>query len=274
VAAAVVFALMSVVAKWAVSAVPGPQIAFIRFLIGLAAVAVASTRVKLRAENKTGLFLRGLFGGTAVYLFFLSIEHLPVGIAVLLNNTAPIFTAIWATVFLRERPGLATLGALAVATTGVVLVLDGTVPAGGFALGRWEIVGLGSAVLSGAAVATIREVRKTDGPWEILGAFCLMGAIVTGIPTLHHWVAPTPTQWGALALVGLLSIGGQLLMTYALRYVRATVGSVIAPLNPVTAIALGWLLFGDSLAVVAIAGVVMTLAGVTWGAYIAAQETS
>jgi drug/metabolite transporter (DMT)-like permease len=195
-----------------------------------------------------------------------------VGIATLLNNTAPIFTAIWATLFLRERPGHFTLGALAITTAGVALVLDGTAPPGRFGLGPWELVGLGSAVLSGAAVAAVREVRKTDGPLEILAAFCVMGAIVTGIPTLRHWVSPTLLEWGALLLVGLLSIGGQLLMTYALRYVRAAEASVIAPLNPVTAIALGWLLFGDTLGPLAIAGVVLTLAGVTWGAYIASKE--
>jgi drug/metabolite transporter (DMT)-like permease len=269
---AVLFALMAVVAKRAAFAIPGPEVAFVRFAIGLLAVAVAASRVRLRAENKIGLLLRGLFGGSAVLLFFLSIEHLQVGIATLLNNTAPVFTAIWATVFLRERPGLLTLGALLLTTLGVVLVLDGTAPPGTFALGPWHLVGLASAVLSGAAVATIREVRKTDGPWEILAAFCVMGMIVTAVPTLGHWVAPSPAEWGALLLVGVLSVGAQLLMTYALRYVRAAVASVIGQLNPVTAIALGWLLFGDSLAAVAVAGVVLTLSGVAWGAYIASQD--
>jgi drug/metabolite transporter (DMT)-like permease len=272
VVAAVFFALMAVVAKRAASAVPGPQVAFVRFAIGLLAVAIASTRVRLHAENRIGLLLRGLFGGSAVFLYFLAIEHLPVGIATLLNNTAPVFTAIWATVFLRERPGFVTLGALVLTTAGVVLVLDGTAPPGAFGLGPWHLVGIASAVLSGAAVATVREVRKTDGPWEILAAFCGMGLIVTGVPTVGGWVAPTAIEWGALVLVGLLSIGGQLLMTYALRYVRAAVASVIAQLTPVTAIGLGWVLYGDSLAAVAIAGVVLTLVGVGWGAYIASRE--
>ena len=56
------------------------------------------------------------------------------------------------------------------------LVIAGTAPPGSLALGPWQLVGLLSAVLSGAAVATIRQVRKTDGSWEVFTAFCVAGA--------------------------------------------------------------------------------------------------
>ena len=96
------FALMAVIAKAAAARLPGPQIAFVRFLLGLVACAVISLRRPLRARNKRGLFLRGLFGGAAVFCYFLTIEHLPVGIATLMNYTAPVFTAFWAALFLRR----------------------------------------------------------------------------------------------------------------------------------------------------------------------------
>ena len=43
----------------------------------------------MRANNKLGLLLRGAYGGAAVLFYFLGIAHLPVGIATLLNYTAP-----------------------------------------------------------------------------------------------------------------------------------------------------------------------------------------
>ena len=272
--AALVFAAMALATKLAAARLPGPEIAFIRFLIGLAACALAATRFRLRARNKLGLFMRGAYGGAAVLFYFIGIAHLPVGIATLLNYTAPVFTAIYAAAFLGEAITRATLGALGLTSVGVVMVMLGTAPAGSLMLGRWQLVGVLSAMLSGAAVATIREVRKTDGSWEIFAAFCLAGAVISAGPALAAWVAPRPVEWLILAAVGVTSVVGQLLMTHALRYVRAAVGGIIAQLTPVTSLALGWVLFDDRIGGLALAGAALTLAGVSVGAYLAAGRES
>ena len=128
--------------------------------------------------------MRGAYGGAAVLLYFLAIAHLPVGIATLLNYTAPVVTALYAAAYLGEAITRATLGALGLTSIGVVLVMLGTAPAGSLGLstlGRWQLVGVLSAMLSGAAVATIREVRKTDGSWEIFAAFCLASSAASSI---------------------------------------------------------------------------------------------
>ena len=267
--AALVFAAMALATKVAAARLPGPQIAFVRFLIGLGACAIARTRVRMQARNKVGLLMRGAFGGAAVLCFFLGIAHLPVGIATLLNYTAPVFTAVYAALFLGEAITPTTLGALGLTTVGVVMVMLGTAPAGSFVLGRWQLVGVLSAMLSGAAVATIREVRKTDGSWEIFTAFCVAGAAICAIPAVRGWVAPTRFEWLILLVVGLTSVVGQLLMTHALRYVRAAVGGIIAQLTSVTSLAFGWGVFGDRIGGLALAGAVLTLAGVSVGAYLA-----
>ena len=269
VAAALVFAAMALATKLAAARLPGPQIAFVRFLIGLGACAAARTRVRMRANNKVGLVMRGAYGGAAVLFYFIGIAHLPVGIATLLNYTAPVFTAIYAALFLGESITRATLGALGLTSVGVVMVMQGTAPAGSLAFGPWQLVGVLSAMLSGAAVATIREVRKTDGSWEIFTAFCVAGAAISAGPALHGWVSPTPREWGILVVVGLTSVVGQLLMTHSLRYVRAAVGGVIIQLTPVTSLALGWFILGDRIGGLAIAGAALTLAGVSVGAYLA-----
>jgi drug/metabolite transporter (DMT)-like permease len=274
VAAALVFAAMALATKLAAARLPGPQIALVRFAIGLAACAIAATRVRLRARNKVGLFMRGAYGGAAVLFYFLGIAHLPVGIATLLNYTAPVFTAIYAAAFLGEAITRPTLGALGLTSVGVVMVMLGTAPPGSFAFGPWQLVGLLSAILSGAAVATIREVRKTDGSWEIFAAFCLAGAAICAGPAFASWVTPTAGEWLMLAVVGTTSVVAQLLMTHALRYVRAAVGGIIAQLTPVASLALGWVMFGDRIGGLALAGAVLTLAGVSVGAYLAAGRAA
>lgn len=275
--AAVLFAVMAIVAKKAAARLPGPEVACVRFLVGLAAVGAVATRRRLRAHNWRGLFLRGAFGGAAVLCYFLAIEHLPVGFATLLNYTAPVFTALWAALFLREPIGGAAVGALAVTTAGVALVIvgqSGDAPPGTYGFGPWQLVGVGSAILSGAAVATIREVRRTDGSWEIFASFCVVGAIVTGVPAATRWVTPTLPEWGWLFAVGSVSVVAQLLMTHALRDVRAAVAGIIMQLTPVAAIVLGALLFGERAHGLQIAGAAVTLVGVSWGGWIASAPPS
>lgn len=267
--ASLLFAVMAVLAKKVAHRLPGPEVAFVRFCLGLVACAIASTRVPLKAKNKIGLLMRGGFGGGAVLLYFLAIEHLQVGVATLLNYTAPVFTALYAVTFLGELVTPATFGALGLTTLGVGLVLKGTAPPGALGFGVWQWVGIGSALLSGAAVATIREVRKTDGSWEIFAAFCVGGALMTAFPTAVGWVAPSAAEWGALVVIGALSVVAQLLLTYALRFVTAAGAGIIIQLTPVAALALGWVLFEERMAGWAVVGAALTLIGVSWGAYLA-----
>jgi len=268
---AVLFALMAFVAKIACVRLPGPEVAFIRFLLGLAACGIAATRVGLRLHNGVGLLLRGTFGGAAVLCYFLAIAHLPVGVATLLNYTAPVFTALFAAAFLGESLGPTTFGALLLTTAGVGLVIRGTAPPGSLGLGFWQLVWVGSAILSGAAVATIRQVRKTDGSWEIFGAFCVGGAAITGLPTVTGWVSPSTGEWAILGVVGTLSVAAQMLMTYSLRYVRAAVAGIIVQLTPVAAMGLGWVFLGERMVGLALAGAALTVIGVSWGAYLASS---
>jgi drug/metabolite transporter (DMT)-like permease len=264
-AAALLFGVMAILAKGAAARIPGPEIAFIRFVIGLIACAAAATRIRFAASNWGGLFWRGAFGGGAVLCYFLAIQHLTVGMATLLNYTAPVFTAIWAWLFLGERISATTLLALATTTTGVGLVMVANAPPGKLALGPWQLVGVLSSVLSGAAVATIREVRKTDGPWEIFAAFCVGGALFTGIPAARHWVTPTSNEWALVVGVGVTSVIAQLMMTYALRDLPAAVAGVLFQLTPVSTLVLGRLIYDERPKGLAIVGACVTLAGVITG---------
>ena len=261
------FAVMATIAKAASVRLPGPQVAFVRFLFGIGACAAIALRRPLRPKNRMGLLWRGVFGGCAVLLYFTAIQHLPVGIATLLNYTAPVFTAMWAALFLAEPLDAPSIGALVTATSGVVLVSLGVSRGSSTGAVRWILVGAVSAVLSGAAVAVIRQVRKTDGAWEIFAAFCAAGALITGIPAVRGWVAPSPREWWLLAAVGASSIAAQMGLTWSMRYVRAAPAGIIQQLTPVGALALGWLIYGDRISALSMLGAFLALVGVSWGAW-------
>jgi drug/metabolite transporter (DMT)-like permease len=225
---------------------------------------VVALRVRMRVNNWRGLFLRGIFGGGAVLCFFTSIEHLPVGLATLIQYTSPVFTVLWAAIFLGERIGALAICALAVTTFGVSLVVRGDLAA--LALGPWVLIAALGSVLSGAAVATIREVRRSDGAWEIFGAFCIVGAAVTTPFARHHWVSGGARDWALMLAVGVFALGGQILMTWSLRYLKAGIAGILMQLTPVCALVLGWIVLDEHMRGVALAGAGLTVAGVIWGA--------
>jgi drug/metabolite transporter (DMT)-like permease len=264
-AAAVCFAAMAFSAKLASAGLGGGQIAFVRFAVMLLPVLTvpALARRTLTIRRFDVLFYRGFFGGTAVLFYFLAIAHVPVGLATLLNYTSPIFSVLFAARFLGERADRRLLLPLVAALAGMALAAGGDVH-GGWPLhvGRWELAALGSSVLSGAALAATRAARRTEGSWAIYGSFSLFGLLATAPVGLTTFRAPTHGEWLLLAAVGVASIGAQLLMTYAYRWVTNLQAGVMMQLTVVLTMVLGAVFLGDRLTPTQLLGSALTVGGV------------
>lgn len=265
---------MALCAKAASAHLPGPQVAWLRFVVGLLSIGVPlSMGRRLRPVNYGSLLMRGLFGGLSVLMYFQAIAHLPVGIATLLNSSWPVFVALFSFMFLSEPLRLRQLLALLLTSGGVLLVVLGSPPrapaaqtAGGGAMPLlWGFVGLGSAIFSAAAVTTIRSMRQKEGSWEIFLAFSLIGSLVTGVPSALAWVPPTTTDLCWVTAMGICSVLAQMGMTYALRDVRAVTAGIILNLTPIATLLLGTAFFADRPTALGWFGALVTLLGVTWG---------
>lgn len=261
-AAAVCFALMAFAAKLAAARLPAGEVAFARFafmLVPLLAVP-ALLRRALEFERLDLLIYRGVFGGSAVLLYFLAIGRLPVGLATLLTYTSPIFSIPFAARFLGEPAERRLLPALGAALCGLPLAA-GLAP-GQLHANPWIAVGVISAVLSGAALAAIRAARRTEGSWSIYGSFTLCGLAVTAPFALSGWILPTGREWLLLAAVGACSVAAQLLMTYAYRWVTNLQAGVLSQLTVVLTILLGWVYLGDRLTPLQLLGSMLVVGGV------------
>lgn len=263
---------MALGAKLAARHVPGPQIAFVRFVCGVLVVAAvaASRRVSLRPRNVGWLLVRGACGGVAVLFYFWCIEKVGVGLASLLNYTAPAWSLLFGWWLLGESPPRATFGALLLTTVGVALVVGpGTASA---ITGVWPLIGLGSAVLSAMALTATRAVRRapsaggaSEGSWTVFASFTLLGAVATGpfsFAPLGHWVTPTAVDAAAMAVTAAASIAAQLFMTSALKHVTAATTGIVNQIAVVISLAGGVLWFGERLSATAVIGSVLTVGGV------------
>jgi len=267
------FAFMALAAKLAAGGLSGGQVAFGRFAFMLLPVVLVPplARKAVTFQRLDLLFYRGLFGGSAVLLYFFALEHMPVGIATLLNYSSPIFSVAFAALFLGERVDGRLLLPLIAALSGMVLAAGGGGGLGGIRFGLWEALGMASAVLSGAAVTAIRAARRTEGSWAIYGSFTIFGLLATAPFGARGLGAATSREWLLLAAVGAFSIVAQLLMTYAYRWVTNLQAGVVNQLTVVLSLLLGVVFLGDRLAPVQIVGSLLTLAGVV--GVVAVQST-
>lgn len=264
-AAAVGFGTMSFAAKQAAEAgVPGAAIAFWRFVVmALPLVVPAVARSTFRFQRLDLLLYRGLFGGLAVLLYFVAIEHIPVGTATLLNHLSPIFAAAFAAWFLGERVSPRLAGPFALALLGVILLSRARAETGEWLrFGLWELAALASALLAGAAVTAIRAARRTEGSWAIYGSFTLFGLLATLPFALPGLTWPNSEQWWLLVVVGVLSIGAQLLMTYAYRWATNLQAGAVGQIAVLTAAGLGVAFLGEPLGWLKALGMACALAGV------------
>jgi drug/metabolite transporter (DMT)-like permease len=263
VASATMFGLMAFAAKLASARLSGAQVAMIRFAAGLTPFAVARIRRRALGFQRWDLLLyRGFFGGLAVLCYFVCIQHSTVGVATLLNYTAPIYSGLFSMLFIGERISPKVLLPLPVALAGIVLVVHAQAH-----FSRWEAIGALSAVCSGAAVTAIRAARRQESSWSVYGSFCLIGLLVTAPLGIGQWRNPSPDEWASLAATSLLAIGAQLTMTFSLRWVDAMTVGTMSQLAVIVSMLLGATFLGERVTAMTIIGAALTIGGVggvTW----------
>ena len=271
VASATLFGLMAFSAKVASQRLVGPQVAMIRMAVGLLpAVVVARWRRAAMNFHRLDLILyRGFFGGLAVMLYFLAIQHSSVGVATLLNYTAPIWSGIFSMLFIGEHFSGRVLIPLPIALAGIVLVVHAhAAPGDVLGFGRWEIVAACSAVASGIAVTAMRAARRGENSWSVYASFCLLGMLVNMPLAIAGWKTPRGTEWLALAATSLFAMGAQLLLTFTLRWIDAMTVGVISQLAVLVSMALGALFLDERITLDAAIGAALTIGGVAGVTYV------
>jgi drug/metabolite transporter (DMT)-like permease len=208
------------------------------------------------------LVTRGLLGGAAAFLYFLSLSRIPAGEATLLNNTFPVIATVISFWTLEERPTFHLGVALLVATLGMVLVVgDGSLPT---SLGWGEMAAIASAFIGAGAVTSIRALRATDNAFTIFFAFTLGGMAVSLPFALSAW-PPLGTAWLLALGVGLTSFAAQVLMTDAYGALTVPEAAVWQQLTPVASYLWALALLGEKLSLAGLVGVLLGIGGVVYG---------
>ena len=211
-----------------------------------------------------GVFLHGIYLGGV----FWSIDRgMPAGLAALLVGLHPLITAFLAGPVLGEQVTNRHWLGLAVGFVGVALVLSPDM--GSFVVGVDAATILASTIavlgLSAGSIWQKRFVRQDDllsgTCYQYLGAFVMTAALAVGFEDQVYVV--TGELLFALAwLIFVMSLGAILLLMHLIRAGQASrVASLFYLVPAVTAIQ-AWILFGEQLTAVQIAGMMLAAVGV------------
>lgn len=243
------FGSMAVCVGIATREMPASQVAFFRFL-GSFLVMLGATRgrgLRVKPGNLAPIILRGVVGAAAIIFYFVGIAGVGPGLATLIQNTYPVFAAIFAGVFLGERMSGRLAIALGLNLIGVGVIVLGPESQIQVRIGLGVASAAGSAVLAGAAVTAVRHLRRSESASLITTWFMGVAMLATS-PSLLWGLPPlTPRLVAALLGVVLTSIGGQWLLHHGLGFTTAAQGSLAAASNVLVATVLGALITGEGL---------------------------
>lgn len=251
------FSVMALCAKLASQNLPSLEVVFFRSLIGTVMILamIRKQRVSVFGTNRTLMILRGLTGFVALTLHFYTIAHLPLGTAVMLNYTGPIFTAIFAVIFLKERLSPLLTSMILLSFAGVYLLVGADLRTLDFMV----LLGLLSAVFVGIVYVLIRAIRDRESPFTIIFYFTLVSTFgsLFFLPFGFKW--PNLTEWLLLLGVGIGSFYGQWFFTLSLQHAPASLVSPFSYLTPLLSFIFGLIFFEEHLTLLSLLGAALII---------------
>lgn len=241
---AIAFSLMAVCVKFVTVTLPPFEIVFFRSFFGMLMVLpfIFRKKVSLWGEERLKLTARGVSGCLALLLHFYTIAKLELGLAVMLNYTAPIFAVILAVFWLKEKPGFSVWFLILLSFLGVLLLNSNT----GITWRPEVWLALLSSVFAAIAYVSIRTIRHRESPFTVIFYFTLISTFGS-LFFIHGWTWPNLREWLWVAGVVVFSFYGQVWMTTALRRAPSYLVTPFQYLHPVLSFGYGWLFWGNPL---------------------------
>ncbi len=246
VAATVMFAVSSSLSKWQVASYSFAEVLFFRAVISLIACAVLilprTGLMVFRTKRLRDHIGRSGTQAVAQSLIIVAFSLMPLGGAIAINFSAPLFATLFAAFWLKETIGLARGGALIVGFLGVLLVA--APGADSFRVGA--LFALGNAVLYGSVTAAVRGMTTTESA-ETLTMYQMLFLTVffaVAMP-IFGFAWPAGLDLTAMLVNGLFNALGQYWWTRALSLAPPAAVGPFYYFSLVWAMGLGFLFWGE-----------------------------
>lgn len=224
------------------------------------------------AHQRRALLLIGFLVGIQSLWLYGAVARLPVALALLVFNTYPLLTSVWARILYREPIERRLLAMMGVLLVGLALALDIFGAASGMSMeAHWKHLSVGvlmalaaSATFSLALILTQHEAGAVDGRLRtfttmVLAALIALAAV--GTQGGFHWPNAAAGWIGLVVLMLFYGIGITVMLALLPRW--GVVGnSAILNAEPVFALALAWIVLDQTMAPLQVAGALIVVAAV------------
>ena len=207
----------------------------------------------------------GAFFALSSTTLYVSFHYMAAGIASTLLFVYPIMTAVLMTVFFHEKVTWSTSLAILLAVAGVGMLYQGDgnekLSTAGFALV------MVSSLLYAIYIISVSQWQNSMSTikftfWVLF--FCFLTILV------YSWLAGdeiqmfhTPMQWACGVQLALLpTVLSLFFMTISINLIGSTPSAIMGALEPVTAVCIGVLVYGESFSLRLAFGILLILSGV------------
>ncbi len=197
--------------------------------------------------------------------YFASLTRIDAALTILLAHTAPVFVALGAVAFGRERLSRMTLVSLPIAVAGTALIAAGALGGPVRADGVGIMLALVCAVTYAAYMLFSHAVVGEMNPITLTAWVCTGVAIVFSVSAGARGDLPATTGTGWLIILGLALFSTVIAITFlaaGTAVVGPSVAVLISTLEPVTATGLALVVLGEHLSLIQWAGAVLVVASV------------
>ena len=264
------FMCMAALIKFATEEVPPGEGVFFRSFFALPVILLwVASRGELREalipRNLTGHIWRGLFGTTAMGLTFAGLGLLPLPEVTAIGYATPIFTVIFAAMFLGEQIRVFRLTAVGLGLFGVMIVIWPRLSVGADELSSAAALGvfmvLMASILRSLVQIHVRQLVKTEHTAAIVFYFSLTATTLSLLSLPFGWVMPDTPRLIALISSGLIGAVAQILITTSFRFGAA---SMLAPFDYASLIfaaLIGYVIFAEIPTLATVIGASLVVAG-------------
>lgn len=215
---------------------------------------MAGLRFRVSGRNLGKIFLLSLLRAATSLSLVIAYSNIATGVASTIHFMYPLAVAATMGIFFRERIPAKVIAAIAISIVGATMLSSGDITAAG-GNPTIGIVGVRKAGLDDVDSATLTLCVMAFGA----AMFFVAGSFTTGVRFVTD-----PHLWLYILGIGIFATAvSNMSLVKAIKRIGPTLTSILGAMEPLTAVVLGILFFGEKFTVTSAIGIVLVIAAVT-----------
>lgn len=226
-------------------------------------------KVSIIGNNPKWLFLRGFVGVISLSTFFMALQTIPLGSAISIRYLGPIFGAVFAFYFLKEKVKSLQWLSFIIAFSGVIVLKGFDIRIDYFSL----VLVLISAVFVGMVFVLIRFLSDKENYLTIINYFMVISMMVS-LFFFQEWRMPVGTEWFPVLSIGVFGLIGQAFMTQAFQTEETSVLAPFKYMELVWALIMGYFFFSETYSWLPFFGILLIILGMVVNVYAKSKKVT